>query len=84
MTSLLWSFAAWCAFALAIERHHEQVFPRAAGSVSRPAWCASGAAGMLAALAITVATQGWALGVLTWVGAATVAGCATAARLFRS
>jgi hypothetical protein len=50
VTSLLWSFAAWCALALAIERHHERVFPRTGGAVSRPAWCAIGLAGTLAAV----------------------------------
>jgi hypothetical protein len=81
MTCLLWSFAAWCALALAIERHHEQVFRRHAGAAVRRAWGACGAAGMVAALAAPVSAQGWALGVLTWVSTTVVAGAATAALL---
>jgi hypothetical protein len=81
MTSVLWSFAAWCAFALAVERHHDQVFRRAPSPLVSRAWCASGATGMLAALVAPVLGQGWALGVLAWVGAVAVAGCAAAALL---
>lgn len=81
MTSLLWTFAAWCALALAIDRHHEQVFRSEAQPWARRAWAASGAAGMLAALAAPVLAQGWALGVLTWVGASVAAGVATAVLL---
>ena len=81
MTCLLWSVAAWCAIALAIERHHEEVLRRHAGTAARRAWGTSGAAAMLAALAAPVSAQGWALGVLTWVGTSAVAGGATAALL---
>ena len=81
MTSLLWSFAAWCALALAIERHHERVFPRPGGAVSRPAWCGIGLAGALAALAAPVLSQGWPRGVLSWVGSMVAGGCAAAALL---
>jgi len=78
MTSLLWSFTAWCAFALAIERHHDQVFRHAPRRLPGRAWCALGTAALLAALAASVTTEGWPLGVLAWVGAAAVAGCAAA------
>lgn len=81
MTSLLWSFAAWCALALAIERHHERAFPRADGAASRRDWCAIGLAAMLAALAAPVVSQGWPLGVLSWVGSMVAGGCAAAALL---
>ncbi len=81
MTSVLWSFAAWCALALATERHHEQVFGRPAGTWDRRGWRASALAGLAAALTQAVATQGWALGGLTWVGALAPAGAACVAVL---
>ena len=81
MTSLLWSFAAWCALALAIERHHETVFARASAATARRGWCAAGCAGMLAALAAAVVSQGWPLGVLSAVGSAVVGGGTAAALL---
>lgn len=81
MTGLLWSFAAWCSLAHAIERHRDQALRPGAGRMARGAWAAFGTAGMGAALAATVGVQGWALGVLTWVGAAAVSGAVTAALL---
>lgn len=81
MTSLLWSFAAWCALALAMERHHEQAFGRPPLTGRSLGWRILGGAGLLGALAQPVATEGWALGTLHGVAALAVAGIAVPALL---
>lgn len=73
MNSLLWSFAAWCALALAMERHHEQAFGHEGSAQARRRWCRGGVLGLVAALICPVPTDGWALGLLhgaTALGAA--------------
>ena len=74
MSSLLWSFAAWCALALAMARHHEQAFGHEGTAQARRRWCHGGALGLAAALLCPVFTDGWALGLLHGVTALGVAG----------
>lgn len=77
MTALLWSLAAWCALALAMPRHHEQVFGREGSARAHRGWRCSGAAALLIVLAHAVRAEGWSLGCLTWIGAMAVSGAAS-------
>lgn len=76
MTALLWSLAAWCGLALAVPRHHEQVFGCEGSAWARRGWRCGGAMAMLVVLAQAVLTDGWALGALHAVAALAVAGIA--------
>lgn len=81
MTVLLWSLATWCALALAMPRHHEQVFGREGSAWARRGWRCGGVMAVLMVLVQAVLTEGWALGALHAVAALAVAGVAVPALL---
>ncbi len=76
MTALLWSLAAWCALALAMPRHHQQVFGREGAAPALRGWRCGGAVALLMGLVQAVRAEGWALGSLAWIGALAVSGAA--------
>ncbi|MGQ0710368.1 MAG: DUF3325 domain-containing protein [Rhodoferax sp.] len=76
MTTLCWSLLAWCALALAMPRHHEQVFGREGAAWMRRCWRCAGVAAVLMVLAQAVHSEGWALGCLYAVAALAVVGVA--------
>lgn len=81
MTALLWSLVAWCALALAMPRHHEQVFGREGSTRALRVWRCGGAVAVLMVLVQAVLTEGWALGALHAVASLAVAGVAVPAVL---
>jgi len=76
MTPLLWSLASWCALAMAMPRHYQQVFGRDGAASALRVWRYSGVAALLVGLAQAVRAEGWALGGLAWIGALAVSGAA--------
>lgn len=61
-------FAGLAALALAMDRHHRQVWPRGLPRHRRVLWRLAGVAGLLASFAVCAAQAGWAVGAVLWLG----------------
>ncbi len=73
LLALLLSLAGFVALALAMERHHRQVWQRAPSRKQCMLLRCFGITGLGAALAACVAHAGWATGTVIWLGLMTVA-----------
>lgn len=73
LMALLLSLAGFVALALAMERHHRQVWQRAPSRKQCLLLRCAGVIGLGAALAACVAHAGWATGTVIWLGLMTVA-----------
>ena len=78
LMALLLSLAGFVALALAMERHHRQVWQRAPSRKQSLLLRCAGVIGLGAALAACVAHAGWATGTVIWLGLMTVAALAVA------
>ena len=78
LLALLLSLAGFVALALAMERHHRQVWQRAPSRKQCMLLRCFGITGLGAALAACVAHAGWATGTVIWLGLMTVAALAVA------
>lgn len=76
LSSLCVAYAGLLALALAMDRHHEQVFARRPSQ--QPAGSGGGAGwlGLALSLPPAVTAWGWAIGIPAWLGLLTVAAAA--------
>jgi hypothetical protein len=59
--------------ALAMERHHQRLFGKAAATWPRRGWRALGCCLLVGAFLICIRSSGWSIGLVEWVGLLTVA-----------
>lgn len=79
---IAWCGAAFMALALALERHHAQVFETAAlPRRERWGWRSAGAALLGLSAWAAVQLEGWGVGLVLWCAALTVAGLGVSALL---
>ena len=74
LLALVLACVGFAGLALAMDRHHQRLWPR---PLARPArWLARalGLLGLAAALAVCLLTAGWAVGPVLWLGLLSVAG----------
>lgn len=73
VAALLICVCGFACIAAAMERHQQTVFGRALPAAASRAWRAAGACALVVALALCVAAQGWALGLVGYSGSTSVA-----------
>jgi hypothetical protein len=68
VVSLFSSYAGWAALALAMDRHHRQLWRHAPSGNRSIALRAAGGAGLALSFAACIPHWGWAIGPVAWFG----------------
>lgn len=82
LSALLLAYGALAALALAMDRHHEQVWGHRASRLARVLLRIAGSLGVILSVAVCAAGDGnWSTGVVLWTGLVTAASLTVAVTL---